>query len=172
MEDLRKLYSELGFTNVESYIQSGNVIFQTKEKDATKLENDISEKIKEVYGYDVPVIVLTIDELKKIIKGNPFLKRKEIDLKRVHITFLSSTPNIKLLKSIDKERYMPDEFEFSGKAVYLFIPDSYAKTKLSNNFFEKELKTKATTRNLNTANQILTIAEKVEERPKNFTEQK
>lgn len=162
MEDLRKLYSKLGFTNVESYIQSGNVIFRSKEKNNSKVENLISQKIKEVYGYDVPVIVLTIEELKKIIKNNPFLKRKEIDLKQVHITFLSSEPDNKLLKSIDKEKYKPDEFEYGGKAVYLLIPDSYAKTKLNNNFFEKVLKTKATTRNLNTSNKILSIAEMIE----------
>lgn len=164
MEDLRNLYSGLGFSKVESYIQSGNVIFQSKEKNTETIENLISEKIKEVYGYEVPVIVLTIKELKIIIKNNPFLKRKEIDLKRIHITFLSAEPDNKLLNSIDKEKHKPDEFEFGGKAVYLHIPDSYAKTKLSNNFFEKVLNTKATTRNLRTSNKILEIAEKVAEK--------
>lgn len=161
MEDLRNLYSNLGFTKIESYIQSGNVIFQSKEKNTAKLENLISEKIKEVYDYDVPVIVLTIKELQNIIKNNPFLNRKEIDIKRIYITFLSAEPGDKLLNPIEKEKFKPDEFEFGDKAVYLYIPDSYAKTKLSNNFFEKLLTTKATTRNLRTSIKILEIAERV-----------
>lgn len=162
MEDLRKLYSCLGFSNIESYIQSGNVVFQTKEIDNSKLELIITEKIKEVFGFDVPVIVFTIEELKVIINNNPFLIKPEIELTKVHITFLSDKPEKKLIESIDKEKYKPDEFEYKNKAIYLHIPISYGKTKLENNFFEKTLKVKATTRNLRTSNKILEIAERID----------
>lgn len=90
MEALRKLYEELGYKNVSTYLQSGNVVFTAKGNEK-KLEHKISQQIELDFGFQVPVIVLTIDKLKKVIGNNPFLKK---DAAFLHVTFLSAKPGI------------------------------------------------------------------------------
>ena len=73
MDDLRKTFENLGFQNVKTYVQSGNVIFTGKDFDCTELEDKISGQIEEDFGFDVPVIALTMDKMRRIISNNPFL---------------------------------------------------------------------------------------------------
>ena len=96
--------------------------------------------------------------MKHIISANPFLKEENIDVKKLHITFLSEIPDKQNVESIEKIDFSPDKFVIRGKEIYLYIPNSYAETKLSNNFFEKKLKVKATTRNWNTVNKLSEMA--------------
>lgn len=159
MDVLRELYSELKFTNVETYIQSGNVAFESMTTDGEELARQISKKLLLKLSATVLVLVLEPNELKIIAKNNPFIKRKE-DPRFLHVTFLSEAPKKEDLGAIQKERFGQDEFEVSGKAVYLFCPGGYGKTKLNNAFFEKKLKVKATTRNWNTVLKLLEMAEK------------
>jgi len=156
MTELKALYESLKFSDVNTYIQSGNVSFKTKEKlsdiqIAVKIEKAIYKK----YAFEVPVIIRNEDELKKIISSNPFLKGKGIDIKKLHVTFLSQIPGDAEIKNISEVDYSPDRFAIHGKEIYLHIPESYGETKLSNNFFEKKLKVKATTRNWKTVNKLL-----------------
>jgi uncharacterized protein (DUF1697 family) len=161
MTDLKALYEKLGFKNVNTYIQSGNVIFKTDKKIS---HQDLAEKIEKVisrqYGFEVPVINRTREELNKIILANPFLEIKGIDKSKLHVTFLATEPdqaNIKFIREFD---YTPDKFIISGTEVFLHIPVSYAETKLSNKFFESKLKVSATTRNWNTVTKLAEMADK------------
>lgn len=156
MADLKSLFESLKFSDVNTYIQSGNVSFKTKEKFSDiQLAGKIEKAIYKKYSFEVPVIIRNEDELKKITSSNPFLKEKGIDIKKLHVTFLSQIPGKAEIDSIDEVDYSPDRFAINGKEIYLHIPESYGETKLSNNFFEKKLKVKATTRNWNTVNQLL-----------------
>lgn len=149
MDALKELCVKLGFKDVVTYIQSGNVVFRSN-LTSDKLETRIQEAIKEKFGFDVPVMVLKKEELEDILKSNPFLSSADKDEKFIHFTILSAVPEIELVKSIDRDRYLPDEFICIGRAVYLYCPVGYGNTKLNNSLFEKKLKLKATTRNLNT----------------------
>lgn len=159
MAELKALYESLQFKDVNTYIQSGNVIFKSNEKlsdieFATKIEKAIYKE----YGFEVPVIIRSKDEIHKIISVNPFLKEKNMEEKRLYVTFLSETPakeNIEIAKGLD---FSPDRFFIIGKEVYLCVPNGYGETKLSNNFFEKKLKVNATTRNWNTVQKLLQLA--------------
>lgn len=159
MADLKSLYENLKFRDVNIYIQSGNVSFKTNEKlSDIQLAEKIERAIYKKYNFQVPVIIRNDEELKKIISSNPFLKEKKIEEKKLHVTFLSNTPakmNVESIKDID---FSPDKFIIKGKEIYLHIPESYGETKLSNNFFEKKLKITATTRNWNTVNKLLEMA--------------
>lgn len=159
MADLKSLYENLKFRDVNIYIQSGNVSFKTNEKlSDIQLAEKIERAIYKKYNFQVPVIIRNDEELKKIISSNPFLKEKNIEEKKLHVTFLSNTPakmNVESIKDID---FSPDKFIIKGKEIYLHIPESYGETKLSNNFFEKKLKITATTRNWNTVNKLLEMA--------------
>ncbi len=159
MDALRELYGELKFTSIETYIQSGNVVFQSKSSDGQEIARLISKKLQLKFSATIPVLVLEPNELKIIAKHNPFIKRKA-DTRFLHVTFLSEVPGKEYLGAIQESLYGPDEFYVSGKAVYLFCPAGYGKTKLNNTFFEKKLKVTATTRNWNTVMELLKMAEK------------
>lgn len=162
MDALRTLYEKLGLINVQSYIQSGNVVFQYKKSDTNKLTGRISESIKETFGFDVPVLVLELNELSRIIKSNPFTKDSKTDPEYFHVTFLSETPQKDSVKKLTETDLKNDKFHHKEKAIYLYFPDKYSNSKLTNGFIESKLKVTATTRNWKTVNQLLRIAENTE----------
>ena len=161
MEDLKLLYKSLDLKDVKTYIQSGNIIFKSRNSDSNDLSNKIKIKIMEVFGFDVPVIIRTEKEYKKVIEDNPF---KEEDTKQLYVTFLSETPSKNLIEDIDvdlryKTQYNLDKCVINRKEIYLYLPDGYGNTKLNNTFFEKKLKVSSTTRNWKTVNKLFDIAE-------------
>lgn len=161
MEALRQMYVNLGFTAVQTYIQSGNVIFRTESTDNPTLEKIISAKILETFEFKVPVLILTIEELREALAHNPFTTVDLKDPATVYLTFLSALPDKSLLNKIIPENFLPDEFRHSGKVIYNYCPNGYGNTKLNNTFFENKLKLTATSRNLRTSKELLTIAEKI-----------
>jgi len=161
MDALRQLYTEMGFSNVQTYIQSGNVVFQYKKVKLLELEKNIAKKISEKSGFDVPVIVKEYEELKLIIKNNPFLKDKTKDTSHLHVTFLSAKPDKANFEKIKEGQYQADEFHLVDKSIYLYCPNGYGNSKLTNSFFESKLKVTATTRNWRTTNELIKIAEKL-----------
>lgn len=162
MDALKQLYTDLGFAKVQTYIQSGNVIFQNAEAKPEELARLIAEKITEKFGFDVPVMVIVREEFEKIVLNNPFLKdTTKKDVAHWHITFLSALPTPENLSKILPVSYLPDEFQVLGKAIYIYCPNSYSNSKLTNSFFETKLKVTATTRNWKTSKELLEIAEKL-----------
>ena len=151
MSDLNKLFVNLGFSKVETYIQSGNVIFESNQKwSNVDLEERIQKAIAETYGFDVPVIVRTTDEWAKSIVNNLYWKEKDADIDRLHLTCLKDIPSPELLDKIKLFQFLPDRYEIIGKDVFIFCAAGYGKSKLTNPFFESKLKVPATTRNWKT----------------------
>ena len=159
MTELKAMLEKLGFEDVVTYIQSGNVIFKTSKKNLPeKISETIEKAIQKKFGFDVPVITTSAGELKKVIDNNPFMKKKGIQLDKLHVTFLGTLPESSLVKAIEKLDFSPDEFMIVGREIYLHCPGGYGNTKLSNNFFEHKLKVRATTRNWNTVNKLCAMA--------------
>ena len=158
MDALRNIYDALKFKSVRTYIQSGNVIFKTRETDCPVLEKKIARKIAEEYNFDVPIMVKDLEELTVVIKNNPFVNKRKEDVSKLHVTFLSQTPEQANIDKIKSGLFTPDEFLLSGKTVYLFCPDGYGRTKLTNTFFENKLKIVATTRNWKTVNELVKMS--------------
>ena len=160
MAELAKLYEELKFLNVTTYIQSGNVIFNSDSNISNKSISElIVNAIVKKYAFDVPVLVRAIDEFENIIKLNPFISQKDIDLEKLHVTFLEDEPakeKTDKIKSLDD--FSPDKFIIIEKEIYLYCPVDNGSTKLSNIFFESKLKVKATTRNWKTVNKLFELA--------------
>ena len=158
MADLKGLYEKLGCTNVTTYIQSGNVIFDKKKKeDEQELEKKIAQAIQQQYDFEVPVQVKTVDQIKHTLASNPFLKRKDFLKEKLHVTFLAETPNALNLDKLENVDYSPDEFQIIGQDIFIYC-EKYGRTKLNNGFFERKLKVSATTRNWKTINKLLDIA--------------
>ena len=162
MDALKELFVRIGLINIQTYIQSGNVVYQCNDKNSKELNFLISDEIKRQFGFDVPTITMTFDELSNIVSLNPFVVNETKDLSLLHVTFLADKPLSENAAKIGTANYLPDEFHLSEKAVYLYCPNGYGKTKLSNSFFERKLKVSATTRNWKTTNELLTIACKME----------
>lgn len=158
MDELRKLYESLGFELVQTYIQSGNVIFKTSLKDTSEIVNKIGEKIKQVFGYPVTIVLRTSDELESIVKRNPY---EDKDLSKVHVSFLSENQFEYSEEVLFEAKTGEEEFQILDKEVFLFLPHGSGRTKLTNNFLERKLGVKATTRNWRTINKILDIAQSI-----------
>lgn len=159
MDALKKAFEEAGFYNVTTYIQSGNIIFNSNETNSKSLEQLIFNIILNKFGFNVPVTILTIDELEQSLNKNPFSNNS--DEKFIHFTFLKDLPTISYEKEINNKKALNEEIKIINKTIYLYCPDGYGKTKLTNNYLEKVLKVSATTRNLKTTNQLLTIAKEI-----------
>ncbi|MCX6188156.1 MAG: DUF1697 domain-containing protein [Bacteroidetes bacterium] len=158
MEALRSFCETLGFTKVQTYIQSGNIIFNFSNAPCADLEKKIARKILEEFHFEVPVIVMEAEVVRKVSKNNPFTNERNLDLTQLHVTFLAEEPKQAVVSKIKADDYAPDEFVVDGKTVYLYCPGGYGKTKLSNSFFESKLNVKATTRNWKTVNALVALA--------------
>lgn len=154
MEELKALYEALGFKNITTYIQSGNMIFESPETNLQKIKDKIEHKMKSSLGFDVVVFIKTKKDFEKLLSKNPFIKQ---DVNSLYVTFLSDIPYEIPVDEIKKAKDSAEEFFISGKEVFLFCPNGYGRTKLSNNFFEKKLKLSATTRNWKTINKLLEL---------------
>lgn len=159
MADLKKACQQAGFQNVQTYIQSGNVVFDSGETNKQNLETKIQELIAETFGFnDVPVIVRTVDEWEDSIAQNPFLKEEIVDIDRLHLTFLKELPKSEMLEKIKGFQFLPDRYEIIGKNVFVFCAAGYGTSKLTNPFFESKLKVQATTRNWKTVMKLNELA--------------
>lgn len=151
MQDLKELFRQLGFNNIQTYIQSGNVIFDSSETtDNFKKANEIEDAIFNRFGFQVPVIILDAKELQDAISENPFITDKTIEINSLHLTFLKELPDDEKLKNITALNFSPDFFEIRNKNVFVYCAGKYHASKLTNNFFESKLKIPATTRNWKT----------------------
>jgi uncharacterized protein (DUF1697 family) len=157
MADLKALYESLGFKEVITYIQSGNVIFKAEKKG--DLAAIIGKKIQDKYKFEVPILVRKVEEIKHVSETNPFLKEKGIDKEKLHVTFLREAPSKTNLDAIKKIDHSPDRHIVIDREVFLYCPGGYGNTKLSNSFFESKLKVQATTRNWKTINKLVELAQ-------------
>jgi uncharacterized protein (DUF1697 family) len=159
MDRLKELYRSLDFKDVKTYIQSGNVIFESKEYDPIKLSHIIEKRIAEIFHFDVKVLIRTRNEMINVINGNPF---KQEYINHIYVTFLSDIASEKLIKDLtriidENIENKSDKYSVKEKEIYLLLPNGYGKTKLNNNFFEKKLGIFATTRNWRTVNKLFDI---------------
>ncbi|MDH5559793.1 MAG: DUF1697 domain-containing protein [Deltaproteobacteria bacterium] len=160
MTDLKALYKRLGFKNVTTYIQSGNVIFDSTDESKTELKSRIEGAILAEFGFHVPVIIRSAGEMKGVIQNCPF---GEVDMEengtKVLVTFLSSEPSPDKTAQLQSQVAPPDKLAVIGKEVYLYCPGGYGKSKLSNQFLESRLKLKATTRNWKTVHRLAELSD-------------
>lgn len=157
MDQLRASFAALGFSNIKTYVQSGNVVFEAAKDSAASLSKQIEEKILRDFGFSVPVFLKTAKELEEIIKRNPFLTDPAIDHSKLHVTFLSDTPPKTALEQLQPLAIKPEQFHIMGREIYLYCPNGYGRTKLSNSAIEKKLSVGATTRNWTTTNTLLAM---------------
>jgi uncharacterized protein (DUF1697 family) len=157
MEDLRRLFVALGHTDVQSYLQSGNVVFRGPVEESSRLTGDLERRIARDLGVTVTVLLRTRDDLAHVVANNPFLN-PETDLATLHVTFLADAPDHERAARLTTPIGEPDELSLVGREVYLHCPNGYGRTKLNNAYIERRLGVAATTRNWNTVTKLCELA--------------
>lgn len=159
MKDLKLLFEKMRYTNVTTYKQSGNVIFNTTDNlSDIEISMEVQKAISDKYGFDVPVIIRSIKDLEQTIARNPFLKSCESDINQLYLTFLNETPSPENIKNAELSNTRVDRFVVDNRNVFVFCEGKYHQSKLTNNFFENKLKVTATTRNWKTILKLIEFA--------------
>ena len=148
MPELRALVEGLGGTDVSTYLQSGNVVFRS-DRAAAALAKAIEQSIRSELGLDIAVVIRTRTQLERLVAGNPFGRPKEKE-SSLYVTLLEKKPDAKRIRKLREESFDPERFELAGENVYLFFPNGYGRSKLSNALLERRLGVAATTRNWRT----------------------
>lgn len=152
MDRLRASFESLGFARVQTYIQSGNVVFQAGRASSAAFSKKIENRIVQDFGFSAAVIVRTRDEIAHTIASNPYLKESGIDLERLHVMFLREAPAPDALKDFARLTTKPDRSLCSGNEIYFHLPNGVARSSLANNAIERRRLNQATMRNWKTVN--------------------
>jgi uncharacterized protein (DUF1697 family) len=157
MPEVKESFLALGHADVSTYIQTGNVLFQSPSKSTAKLAAGIEQQLEQDFGSSPAVILRTLAELLHVIKTSPFPKQGA-DPARHHVTFLAEKPNRERLDSFSAPASGRDELVIIDREVYVHTPDGYGNSKLSGAMLERRLGVVSTTRNWNTVTKLGELA--------------
>ena len=150
MNELKSLHEALGFRDVITYIQSGNVVFTSDETDPARLAQQIEESFAQKFGFRSQVMVRTSAELEEIIASNPFQKQPQKESKWVLVLFLATHPESTALEDLKKSYSGPEEMYLTDQELFVYYSGGVGRSKLTLPLIEKKLKTVGTGRNWNT----------------------
>lgn len=154
MKELIVLLKDMGFENIQTYIQSGNVIFQSKEKAGPEDAAEIRGRVFEKKGFKPQVLILSAAALQSAVENNPFDTSYG---KALHFFFLESAPKQPKIEELASIKANSEEFELCGEVFYLYAPDGTGRSKLAAKV-EKKLGVPVTARNWNTVNKLVSLA--------------
>lgn len=158
MNDLKKLFISIGYKNVETVIQSGNVIFESSEKDMKAVTNKIEKKLNEFMKKEIKVFIRTHSELAKIVKENPFGKTKADDVVRTYVFFLYEEPGDKVKIPFVSTMGDVNVFKIIDLQIFMIVKKIPGKASSPNDLIEKNFGVSVTARNWNVVCKIVEIA--------------
>ncbi len=157
MADLRDIFTAAGCAAVQTYIQSGNVVFEAAQDLAERAPEIVTGAVRRRFGYETAVVMRSREELRQVVASNPFDTSGEPRL--LHVAFLENTPGAEAVSRLDPERSPPDAFAVRGRNVYLHYPNGVARSKLTNEYLAAQLQSVSTMRNWRT---VLTLLDMVD----------
>jgi len=162
MSELCALYGSLGYCDVRSHINSGNVVFRTSERDLATVVKKLESAIERKCGFHADVVVRTTAEMRDVIRRNPFEKRKDVEPGKLLVTFLPNKLAGDVSQQIRGLKPDPEEMYLEGREIYTYFPEGAGRSKLFSGLSGKLLKNQGTARNWNTVLKLLEIAETLE----------
>lgn len=162
MQALREVYESLGFSDVQTYVQSGNVVCRTTERNLSKLPARIGDAIEVKFGFRSAVVVRTTPEMRGVVAANPFASREDIEPGKFLVTFLSGEPAAGAAEKVRAIPADPEELRLVGRELYIYFPNGIGRSKLSMAAIEKAVGAAGTGRNWNTVRKLLEMAEAME----------
>jgi uncharacterized protein (DUF1697 family) len=161
MDALRALYESLKLESPRTYVQSGNVIFRTKEKNSLVLAKKIQAAIERTFGFRPEVILRTADELRAAIAASPFAGRN-LEPGKTLVTFLAGDAGPEAHDKLLLLKDYPEELHLRGRELHIYFPNGMGQSKLPWSKIEKLLATPGTARNWNSVTKMLAMAEELE----------
>jgi len=161
MDALRELYVSLKFEDVATFIQSGNVVFRTKERDLGKIARRIGDGIEKGFGFRPHVVLRTAEEMRGVIARNPFAARKEVEPGKLLVWFLAADPGDEARKKVLTVKMEREELRIEERELYIYFPDGQGLSKLSLAAVDRALKILGTGRNWNSVLKLMEMAEKL-----------
>jgi uncharacterized protein (DUF1697 family) len=162
MEALRNLLQSLGLRDVQTHLQSGNVVFRTPARDLVRLRQRIEEAVEREFGFHCDVVLRTTADLRAAVAKNPFATRPDLDASRMAVHFLSADPGEEARTRLLAIKAEPEELRLETMELYIYFTNGMARPNLSMAQVERSLKTSGTSRNWNTVRKVLEMAEKLE----------
>jgi uncharacterized protein (DUF1697 family) len=162
MDALRKLYESLGLRQVQTYVQSGNVVFQTAGRDHARLGGRIEAGIESSLGVHTDVLLRTTAELRAVAAANPFAGRSGIDPSKLLVDFLAREPGPEAREKLLSVNIEPEELRIHGREIYIYFTNGMARPKLPSGLIDRTVKMPCTGRNWNTVTKLLEMAEALE----------
>jgi len=162
MEPLRATYESIGFAEPQTCLQSGNVIFKTKERDLAKIAAKIEKAIERDCGFHSDVILRTAADLKNVLATNPFAKRGDVLPGQLLVTFLAAAPAADAPSRVAAIKADPEELHLHGRELYVYYPNGAGRSKLTMAMMEKAVGVSGTARNWNTIGKLLDMATALE----------
>ena len=159
MDALKTTLENIGFRNVETYIQSGNVFVDSEEENAAAVGFKIKQEIFKIFGHEVPVVVIGKADLEACFKNNAYLKEQEVDTKKLYVAFISTTLSSTSMNDLRISQFKPDEASIDGNKIFIKYAFGAGKTRFDQKYIEKKLNVIATIRNWNTVTQLLKMYE-------------
>jgi uncharacterized protein (DUF1697 family) len=149
MKMLVEMFAAAGCERVQTYIQSGNVVFAASPAVAREISAVIGKEVRRRLGHDAPVVVRSAEQFAQVVGNNPFARRKDF-ANFSHVLFCADPVSPANIKKLDPQRSPGDEFVCSGQEIYLWAPNGVGNTKLTNAYFDRVLQTICTQRNWRT----------------------
>jgi uncharacterized protein (DUF1697 family) len=159
MADLRLLLESMGLEKVQSYIQSGNVLFESPEESG-KLQQILEQGIKDTFGFPVPVMLRTSAELEEIIEQNPFNFESLAEGESIHLSLLTEMPSRERVDEILEFQSGVDECRIKEREIYLYLRQSIRESKLAVRL--SKIGVPATARNWKTVLKLSAMAKTME----------
>lgn len=159
MDVLKSTLEKIGFQKVQTYIQSGNVFLESDEESAAKIAFVIKQEIYRVFGYDVPILVISKPDLEACFVNCKFLKEKDFDIKKLYVAFVCKELKEENINDLKMSQFKPDEVQIDSTRIFIKYHIGAGKTRLDQKYIEKKLNLTATIRNWNTVTQLLKIYE-------------
>ena len=154
MEVLKRLFEEMGLADVSTFIASGNVIFETRARDAAALERKIEAGLKKGLGYEVATFLRTPRELAATVAHEPFPDAPEVE---TYVAFLREPPSDAAREKLLGFRSESDDFDVHGREVYWLPNARLSESKFSGGTLEKALRMPATMRNMTTVSRLAAL---------------
>jgi uncharacterized protein (DUF1697 family) len=158
MPRLREIAAGLGYTDVATYVQSGNLVVGAARKRPADIQAAIADSLRRELDVDVDVVVRDRDELAATIAGNPFAEIAD-DPARMFVSFLTGQPEAHRRDELDREEFLPERFEFGERCMYQWLPAGAGRSKLAAAPWERRLGVRGTARNWRTVTALLALAD-------------
>jgi uncharacterized protein (DUF1697 family) len=157
MADLRAVLEEAGYPDITTHLQSGNVVLETRTRQAGAVEQAIEKALRKKLDLEIDVVVRTASQLAKVMKSNPFLERR-VDPATLLVGFLKAKPKAADARALARTDFGGDEFVLRGTELYLRYPKGYGRSKMNGAYFERALRIPITVRNWKVVTKLTELA--------------